>query len=172
MTKYYETGNADLKIRTAEQKDAPLILELIKGLAEYEKMSDKVSVTAEQLRENLFEKKQAEVLIAEYKGEEIGYAMFFSNFSSFIGKAGLYLEDLFIRPEARGCGAGKALFACVAEIAAERNMEKVEWACLDWNEPSIRFYNQLGARPLDEWKIYRLSGEALPALAALISSRN
>lgn len=163
--KYYKTSVADLRIRTAERPDAPLIMELIRGLAEYEKMTDKVFVTEDILLENIFEKKQAEVIIAEYKGEGIGYALFFQNFASFLGKANLYLEDIFIKPKARGLGAGKALLACVAGIAVERNYEKVEWMVLDWNEPSQRFYKQMGANPLDDWTVYRLSGEALRSLA-------
>ncbi len=165
MSKYYETSVADFKIRLAEAEDTPLILEFIKGLAEYEKMLDEVVATEELLRTTLFEKKQAEVIIGEYKGEPIGFALFFHNFSTFLGKANLYLEDLFVKPEARGMGAGKALLACLAKIAVERDCGRLDWWCLDWNEPSIRFYKQLGAKPMDDWTVYRVDGDALPALA-------
>lgn len=166
MSEYYETTAPDLRIRTAEEKDCALIFDFIKGLAEYEKMGDEVAATEEMLREIIFDKKRAEVLIAEHKGEPVGYALFFYTVSTFCGKANIYLEDLFVRPEARGLGAGKALLACLAKIATERGCDRLEWWCLKWNEPSIRFYKQMGARPLDEWAIYRVDGEALPALAA------
>jgi len=165
MSEYYETNTSDIRIRIAEEKDCALILELIKGLAEYEKMEGEVVATEEMLRETIFEKKRAEVVIAEYKGEPVGYALFFYTVSTFCGKANIYLEDLFVRPEARGAGAGKALLACLARIATERGCDRLEWWCLKWNEPSIRFYKQMGARPMDEWAIYRVDGEALPALA-------
>jgi Sortase and related acyltransferases len=166
MCKYYETSVAELRLRCAEEKDAALIVELIRGLAVYEKMTDRAPVTEELLRENLFGKKLAEVIIAEYKGEPVGYALFFQSFSTFLGKGNLYLEDLFVKPEARGCGAGKALLACIAKIAEDRGFARVEWMCLDWNEPSIRFYKQMGANPLDSWTVYRLGEDALPQLAA------
>ncbi len=165
MSEYYETNMPDLRIRIAEEKDCALILELIKGLAEYEKMESEVVATEERLRETIFEKKRAEVVIAEYKGEPVGYALFFHTVSTFCGKSNIYLEDLFVRPEARGAGAGKALLACLGKIAVERDCDRLEWWCLKWNEPSIRFYKQMGARPMDEWAIYRVDGEALPALA-------
>jgi GNAT superfamily N-acetyltransferase len=128
-------------------------------------MSDEVVATEGILMENLFEKKQAEVIIAEHKEEPVGFALFFHNFSTFLGKANLYLEDLFVKPEARGLGAGKALLSCLAKIAVERNCGRLDWWCLDWNEPAIDFYKQMGARPMDEWTVYRVDGEALPALA-------
>lgn len=165
MNRYYDTRVEDLKIRMAEEEDTPLILEFIKALADYEGMLDEVVATEELLRVTLFEKKQAEVIFAEYKGEPVGFALFFHNFSTFLGKANLYLEDLFVRPEARGRGAGKALLACLARIAVERDCGRLEWWCLDWNEPSIRFYKEMGAKPMDDWTVYRVDGEALPALA-------
>jgi GNAT superfamily N-acetyltransferase len=165
MAHYYANSSGELRIRTAEAEDAPLIVELIRGLAEYEKMQDEVFVTEELLRENLFEKKQAEVLLAEYKGETVGYALFFPTFSTFLGKANLYLEDIFVKPEARGCGVGKALLACFAKIAVERNASRAEWMVLNWNEPSIRFYELMGARLLREWSVCRIEREALNALA-------
>jgi GNAT superfamily N-acetyltransferase len=165
MMKYYETSVESLKIRTAGPEDAPLILDLIRGLAEYEKMLDEVEASEDRLRENLFEKKQAEVILAEYKGEAIGYALFFPTFSTFLGKANLYLEDIFVKPEARGLGAGKALLACFAKIAVERDAERVDWTVLNWNKPSIRFYEQMGARLLEEWSLCRMDREALSAMA-------
>ena len=165
---YYETSAADFRIRIAEVEDTPLILEFIKGLADYEGMISEVVATEELLRETLFAKKQAEVIIGEYKGEPVGFALFFHNYSTFLGRANLYLEDLFVKPEARGHGAGKALLACLAKIAVERDCGRLEWWCLDWNEPSIRFYKQMGAKPMEDWTVYRVDGEALPALAARI----
>lgn len=165
MNRYYDTRVEDLKIRMAEEEDTSLILEFIKALADYEGMLDEVVATEELLRVTLFEKKQAEVIFAEYKGEPVGFALFFHNFSTFLGKANIYLEDLFVRPEARGRGAGKALLSCLARIAVERDCGRLEWWCLDWNEPSIQFYKEMGAKPMDDWTVYRVDGEALPALA-------
>lgn len=166
MAQYYTDCSGDLRIRTAEAEDAPLLMELIRGLAAYEKMQDELYATEDLLRENLFEKKQAEVILAEYRGETVGYALFFPTFSTFLGKMNLYLEDIFVKPEARGCGAGKALLACFAKIAVERNASRAEWMVLNWNEPSIRFYEQMGARLLKDWSVCRLDREALSALAA------
>lgn len=166
MDGYYETSNAELMVRFAEKKDSLLILELIKGLAGYEKMEDELETTEEMLKTALFEKKQAEVILAEHQGKAIGYALFFTSFATFRGKAGIYLEDLFVVPEGRGCGAGKALLSCLAKIAEERNCGRMEWMCLNWNEPSIRFYKQMGARPMDQWTVYRVDGPALAELAA------
>lgn len=163
---YYADCSKDLRIRTAEAEDAPLLMDLIKGLAVYEKMLDELYTTEELLLENLFEKKQAEVILAEYRGEAVGYALFFPTFSTFLGKANLYLEDIFVRPEARGYGVGKALLACFAKIAVERNASRAEWMVLNWNEPSIRFYEQMGARLLKDWSVCRMDREALSALAA------
>ncbi len=165
MSKYYETSVAQLRIRTAEIEDTPLILDFIRSLADYEKMLDEVVATEEILKDSLFVKKQAEVIIAEYKGNPIGFALYFHNFSTFLGKANLYLEDLFVKPEGRGLGAGKALLACLAKIAVERDCGRLDWWCLDWNEPSIKFYKQLGATPMEAWTVYRVDGDALPALA-------
>lgn len=165
MSRYYDTHIEDLKIRMAEEEDTPMILEFIKALADYEGMLDEVVATEELLRVTLFEKRQAEVIFAEYKGEPVGFALYFHNFSTFLGKANLYLEDLFVKPEARGRGAGKALLACLARIAVERDCGRLEWWCLDWNEPSIRFYKEMGAKPMDDWTVYRVDGEALSALA-------
>jgi GNAT superfamily N-acetyltransferase len=168
MGQYYETSIDGLRIRIAEEDDAPAIYEMILGLAEYEKMTDEMVATEELLRENLFRKKQAAAILAEYEGEPAGYALFFYTFSTFVGKANLFLEDLYLKPEARGRGIGKALLACLAKIAVEQGCDRLEWMVLDWNEPSIRFYKQLGAQPLDEWITYRVDGDALPALAAML----
>ncbi|HEX3074388.1 MAG TPA: GNAT family N-acetyltransferase [Ignavibacteriales bacterium] len=155
-----------LKIRNAEKKDVPLILSLIKSLAEYEKLSHEAVMDGKLLAENLFgERKYAEVLIAEYDGKPAGFALFFHNFSTFVGKPGLYLEDVFVYPEYRGKGIGKALLIKLAQIAVERNCGRFEWSVLDWNEPAINFYKSLGAEPMDDWTIYRVAGDKLKNLA-------
>lgn len=154
-------------IRTATESDVPLILTFIRDLARYEKLEDRVVATEEMLRATLFGSPRfAEVLIGEEDGAPIGFALFFHNYSTFLGQPGVYLEDLFVRSEARGRGYGKALLARLATIANERNCGRVEWAVLDWNEPSINFYRSLGAVSLDDWKIFRLTGDALTALAS------
>ena len=154
-----------LTFRFAEERDCARILQFIKGLAEYEKMSDQVIATEELLREWIFEKKKAEVLFACEDGREVGFALFFHNFSTFLGRAGVYLEDLFVLPEHRGKGYGKALLKHLAGLAVERGCGRLEWACLDWNRPSIDFYLSLGAAPMDEWTTYRVTGETLQKLA-------
>ncbi len=152
-------------IRPAAENDVDKIIFFIKGIAEYEKMTDEVVVTESELKEWLFEKKIAEVLFAVEDGKEVGFALFFPNYSTFVGRGGLYLEDLFIMPEYRGKGYGKALFKRLAQIAVERNYGRIEWRCLNWNEPSIEFYYSLGAIGLDEWTTFRLAGDAIPRLA-------
>ena len=152
-------------IRFAKEKDTALILDFIKGLAEYEKMSDQVVATEELLTEWIFEKKKAEVIFAVEDGKEVGFALFFHNFSTFLGRAGIYLEDLFVKPEYRGHGHGKALIRELARITVERGCGRLEWCCLDWNKPSIDFYLSLGAQPMDEWTVYRLTGEKLEKFA-------
>ena len=154
-----------LDYRYAEAGDCSLILSFIKGLAEYEKMSDEVVATEDLLREWLFEKKVAEVIFACEDGKEIGFALFFHNFSTFLGRAGIYLEDLYILPEYRGKGYGKAVLKKLAQIAVERGCGRLEWWCLDWNKPSIDFYLSLGAKPMDEWTTYRITGDTLAKLA-------
>lgn len=155
-----------LTIRTARSADASLIFELINELAEYEKLAHAVVATETQLRENLFgNQPQAEVLIAEWGGAPAGFALFFHNFSTFLGKRGLYLEDLFVRPEWRGHGIGKALLKRLAKIAVERDCGRFEWAVLDWNKPARDFYVSLGAEPVPEWDIFRVTGDALLKLA-------
>ncbi len=154
-----------LTFRMAEEQDCGLVLYFIRELATYERMPDEVVATEEMLREWLFKKRSAEVIFACEDGKEVGFALFFHNFSTFVGRAGLYLEDLYVLPEYRGKGYGKALLKRLAAIAVERGCGRMEWVCLDWNQPSIDFYRSLGARPMDDWTIYRLAGETLERLA-------
>jgi GNAT superfamily N-acetyltransferase len=153
-------------LRFAGAADIPLILEFIRDLAEYEHLLDQVQVTGEGLRRFIFEEKRAEVIIAEYGEVPGGFALYFHTFSTFMGKPGLYLEDLFVKPPFRGKGIGKALLRAVAGVAAERDCGRLEWACLNWNEPSIAFYKRQGARPLSEWTSYRVTGPQIRELAA------
>ena len=154
-----------LEYRFANEEDCGLILEFIKALAAYEKMSDEVVATESLLREWIFEKKKAEVLFACEDGKEVGFALFFHNFSTFLGRAGIYLEDLFVLPEYRGKGYGKGLLKKLAQITEERGCGRLEWWCLDWNQPSIDLYRSLGAEPMDEWTTYRLTGDKLKEMA-------
>jgi GNAT superfamily N-acetyltransferase len=148
----------NLFIREATVKDVPLILSLIKEIAEYEKLRHEVIATENDIRENLFgSRKYAEILIAEYENEPAGQALFFHNFSTFVGRPGIYLEDLFVRPKFRGKGIGKALLLRLIELAKIRNCGRVEWCVLDWNEPAIKFYKKLGAVSMDGWSIFRVS---------------
>jgi GNAT superfamily N-acetyltransferase len=157
---------ADTKIVEAREEDVPVILEMIRGLAEYEKLTHVCTATEEQLRTTLFGARPgAEVVLAYQDGACVGFALFFPNYSTFLAKPGLYLEDLFVKPEARGRGAGSALLRHLARIARERDYGRVEWSVLDWNDPAIGFYKKLGAVPMDEWTIFRLTGDAIPALA-------
>ena len=151
--------------RIATENDLSLILDFIKGIAEYEKMLDQVVADENILRKWIFEKKSAEVMFVLEDGVEVGFALFFHNFSTFLGRGGLYLEDIFVKPEFRGRGHGKALIRELAKIAVERGCGRFEWCCLDWNKPSIDFYLSLGAVPMDEWTTYRLTGEKLTELA-------
>jgi len=153
-------------IRSSTADDSQLILDFIKELAEYEKLSDEVVATVEILRNYLFgERAYAEVLIGEYEGVPVGYALFFHNYSTFTGRPGIYLEDIYINPEWRGKGFGKSLLAFIAKLAVERDCTRVEWSVLDWNEPSIQFYRSIGAAPMDEWTVQRLDGSALENFA-------
>jgi GNAT superfamily N-acetyltransferase len=155
-----------LTIRPAVEADLDLIIEFIRALADYEKLADAVRLDRTLLGCHLFgERPMAEVLIGEIDGVPQGFALFFHNFSTFEGRPGIYLEDLFVTPEARGAGLGKALLARLAQLAMERGCARVEWAVLDWNAPSIAFYERLGAKPMDEWTVMRVDGEALAALA-------
>jgi GNAT superfamily N-acetyltransferase len=154
-----------LGIRPAEPADVPVIAELIRGLAKFEKLEDQVTMTEERLAESLFgEHRYAETLLAEDNGTPVGFALFFHNFSTFLGLAGVYLEDLFVVPEHRGRGIGRALLRQLAQIAVERRCGRLEWAVLDWNRDAIGFYERLGARPNSDWTVYRLTGEALTSL--------
>ena len=154
-----------LTFRKARREDTPLILQFIKELADYEKMLDQVVADEATLEHWLFDKEKAEVIFALEEGREVGFALFFHNFSTFLGRAGIYLEDLFVLPEERGHGYGKALLKHLAHIAVERGCGRLEWWCLDWNKPSIDFYRALGAEPMDDWTVYRLAGPTLTALA-------
>jgi GNAT superfamily N-acetyltransferase len=157
----------EFEIKPTTIDDVPVILSFIKKLAEYEKLSHLVVATEDGLRETLFgERRYAETVIAYYQNQPVGFALFFHNFSTFLGKPGIYLEDLFVDIEQRGKGFGKALLVHLAQLAKERGCGRFEWSVLDWNEPSIKFYESLGARPLNEWKTYRLIGEALDKLAS------
>ena len=151
--------------RYAERKDVALILQWIKELADYEKMLDQVVADEATLEEWIFDKQKAEVIFAMEEGEEVGFALFFHNFSTFLGRAGLYLEDLYVRPEHRGKGYGKAILEKLASIAVERGCGRLEWWCLDWNKPSIDFYLSLGAEPMVDWTVYRMAGDTLQELA-------
>ncbi|MDF1612251.1 GNAT family N-acetyltransferase [Stygiobacter electus] len=159
-------NNKDISIHFAEEKEAGIILSFIKELAEYEKLTHEVVATEEKLKETLFgEKKYAEVLIAEYKNQPAGFALFFHNYSTFLAKPGIYLEDLFVKKELRGKGIGKVLLSYLGVIALERNCGRIEWSVLDWNEPSIKFYLKLGAIPLNDWTVYRVTGNSIKKLA-------
>ena len=152
-------------IRTGSAEDCGRILQMIRALARYEKMEDQVVATEDLLREWIFEKKKAEVLFATEDGREVGFALFFHHFSTFLGRAGIYLEDLYVIPEYRGKGHGKALLKRLAQITLERGCGRLDWQCLDWNERSIAFYRSLGAEALDDWTGYRLSGKTLEEIA-------
>lgn len=154
-----------MAFRFATENDCALILHFIRDLAEYEKMADQVVASEELLREWIFEKQKAEVLFVCEEGKELGFALFFHNFSTFLGRAGIYLEDLFVLQEYRGKGYGKALLKKLAQIAVERGCGRLEWSCLDWNSPSIDVYRSLGAIPMDDWTTYRLTGETLKKLS-------
>lgn len=153
-----------LTFRPAERKDTPLILQFIKKLADYEQMADEVVADEQTLENWIFDKQKAEVIFALENGKEIGFALFFHNFSTFLGCAGIYLEDLYVDPEYRGKGYGKALLKKLASIAVERACGRLEWWCLDWNKPSIDFYLSLGAQPMSDWTTYRLTGDTLKNL--------
>ncbi len=153
-------------IRDATPDDIPTIAALIRALAEYERLAHEVVLDEGELRAHLFgERPYAEVILAEHEGEVVGFALFFHNFSTFLGKPGIYLEDLFVRPEHRGGGHGRALLAHLAGIAVARGCGRIEWSVLDWNEPSIAFYRSLGATEMDDWTTYRLTGDSLADLA-------
>lgn len=155
------------KFRQAVREDVPLVLHFIRSIAEYEKLLDQVEATEESLTEWMFERRLVEVFFIIADGREVGFALYFHNFSTFVGRAGLYLEDLYIYPEYRGRGYGKAAFARLAQIARERGCGRMEWVCLNWNRPSIDFYLALGARPMSEWTTYRLTEDKIGIVAEL-----
>ena len=155
-----------MKFRFAQKADVGLILSFIRALAEYERMTEQVVATEDMLSHWIFDEKKAEVVFAIKDGREVGFALFFHNFSTFLGRAGIYLEDLFVLEEYRGQGVGKALLQKLAQIAVERGCGRLEWWCLDWNSPSIDFYRAMGAEPMSDWTTYRLTGAALHSLAA------
>lgn len=163
--KYYETDIPDFRIRVAEESDVSLILDFIRELADYENLSKEVVANKDVLLDSLFVKHQAEVIIGEYKKKPVGFATYFFSFSTFLGKANLYIENLFIKKEFRGFGLGKALFSCLARIAEEQNCERLDWWCLDWNEPSIKFYKKMGAKPMTDGTVYRVDGKELRSLS-------
>ena len=165
MTRPQATVQLTLRIRAAEPADVPLIADLIRQLAKFEKLEDEVVLTEELLRAGLFgPRPYAETVIAEEDGKPIGFALFFHTFSTFLARPGIYLEDLFVLADHRGRGVGRALLAHLAQLAVERGCGRLEWAVLNWNQDAIRFYERLGARPNSEWTVYRLTGEALSAL--------
>ena len=164
--------NRDLdtfKIRFATEEDAALILHFIKELAAYEHMSEEVVATQELILETIFRQKKAEVLIGEYQNTPVAFALFFYNYSTFLARPGIYLEDLYVKEEYRSMGFGTKLINFLARLAKEHNCGRLEWACLDWNEPSIKFYKSLGSIPMEEWTVYRLQGEALDHMADRMS---
>lgn len=165
MKNCIDTNIPNLKIRFATEEDNSLILTFIKELADYENLLHEVVATEEILYQSLFVKKQAEVIISEYNNEPVGFALFFHNFSTFLGKANLYLEDLYVRPSVRGLGIGKTLLSALGKIAIDRDCGRLDWWCLDWNKSSIDFYKSMGAIPMDEWTVYRVEGDALVNLA-------
>lgn len=160
-----DVRGGDMEFRFAERKDTGLILEFIKDLASYEKLSDQVVADETTLEDWIFDKEKAEVIFALENGKEVGFALFFHNFSTFLGRAGLYLEDLYVKPAYRGKGYGKALLKKLSAIAAERGCGRLEWWCLDWNRPSIDFYLSLGAEPMSDWTVYRIAGDTLKSMA-------
>jgi GNAT superfamily N-acetyltransferase len=165
MSRLIKTKNKDFTLRFAEEDDSGLILEFIKKLADYEKRLIEVIAKESDIKESLFKNKSAEAIIGEYKGIPVSFAIFFHNFSTFLGKPGIYIEDIFVDPQMRGKGLGSIIFTFFAKLAVERKCGRVEWSVLTWNEPSIKFYEKLGATPKKEWMLYKLSGEALSTLS-------
>lgn len=159
------TGIEGFEIRFALKSDCELILEFIKGLAQYEKLEHEVTATKDDIAESIFVREEAEVLIGEYKGQPVAFALFFKNYSTFLGQANMYLEDLFVKEEYRGKGFGEAMLRRLCQIAVERNLKRLDWWCLNWNESSVEFYHKMGATAMDEWTVFRLSGDALKQAA-------
>ena len=165
-TERYSTSLQNFVLRFASSDDTVLILDFIRELAEYEKMLKEVVADENTLKEFLFGKKVAEVIIGEYDSEPVSFALFFHNFSTFLGRPGIYIEDLFVKPEIRGKGIGKIMIAFLAKLAKERKCGRLEWWCLDWNNDAIQFYENLGALSMDEWTVFRLTNEELNKVAA------
>ena len=165
---WIDTQIEGLRLRAAEPEDTALVLSFIHKIARYEKMEDQVVATEATLRDSLFVRRVCECTLAYYQDKPVGFALYFENFSTFIGRAGMYLEDLYVDPEMRGKGIGKALFCFVAALAESRGCQRMEWSCLDWNRPSIAFYKSMGAVPMDEWTVYRLAGGGIGRVAAQI----
>lgn len=162
---YYETNLKNLKLREASKDDIGLILSFIKEIAEYEKLLNEVVATEESLMKSIFIESRACVIIAEFEGMPVGYALYFFNYSTFVGRAGLYLEDLYIKPEFRGTGFGKEIFKFLGKKAKENGCKRMEWTCLNWNKSSIKFYESLGAVQMDEWTVHRLTEKEIKKLA-------
>lgn len=160
-----KTGLDKFELRFAGEDDVSLILGFIKELAEYEKLSNEVVATEELLHDSLFNQKMAEVIIGEYDRVPVSFSLFFHNFSTFLGRPGIYLEDLYVKPEMRGKGIGKIMLSYLAKLTVERNCGRLEWRCLDWNESSIEFYKQMGAKPMSDWTVYRICAEELKELS-------
>jgi len=168
-----ENSNAQVSgflIRFAEEKDAATLVGLIRELAQYEKLLPEVEANEQQVRESIFQRKVAEALIGEYKGKPVGYAIFYQNFSSFTTIPGIFVEDIYVKPELRRLGFGKLFFRFIAKLAVERGCARMEWTCLDWNAPSIAFYKRMGAQAMTEWTMYRLAGKSLMEMASPGSS--
>ena len=162
---YIETKMNGLKFKRTTEHDIPAILEFIKQIAIYENMLDKVTATEKSLKESIFYNNRAEALLIEFNSEVIGYIVYFFNFSTFVGREGLYIEDLYINPKNRGNGIGKKSFEVLVNIAKEHKCERLEWTCLNWNEPSLKFYKSIGAKQMNEWIIHRLDKEAIDKIS-------
>ena len=162
---YIETKMNGLKFKRTAEHDIPVILDFIKQIAIYENMLDKITATEESLKESIFDNNRAEALLIEFNNEVIGYIIYFFNYSSFVGREGLYIEDLYIKPEYRGKGIGKKSFEVLVNIAKENKCERLEWTCLDWNEPSLKFYKSIGANQMNEWIIHRLDKETIDKIS-------
>jgi GNAT superfamily N-acetyltransferase len=168
VSRSIRTRNSGFTIRFAEEKDAETVFGMVRELATYEKLLDSLEATEEQFRNSLFHGGVAETILGECDGRVVGYAIFFSNFSTFVGRVGIYIEDLYVKPEVRGRGFGEAMFAYIAKLAVERECGRLEWSCLNWNAPSIAFYEKMGAKRLDDWTMFRLSGKALEQTAGRV----
>ena len=166
-----QTNIPGCTLRFAHEQDNALVFSFIRKIAEYEKMSNDVVTTEEMLYDSLFVRRAAQVVLAEYEGKPVGFALFFHNFSTFTGRQGLYLEDVFVDPGMRGKGIGKVLLTFLARVAVERGCGRMEWTCLNWNKPSIAFYEKLGAKAMSDWSVYRLEGETLQKAAGLFTSQ-